>query len=196
MSDPEKVYPVLFIKHMVCPRCIRVVQDEFARLKIPFQQVLLGQVELNRALTDTELEGIKTALDDHGFELLETNREKLAEQIKIAVIELIRNQKETRYLKFSELLAQAVQKDYNYLSTVFSAVENCTLEKYIILQKIEYVKELISYNEMNLSEIATLLSYSSISHLSRQFKSVTGVSPSAYRKTKFTDRKPLNSINH
>ncbi len=187
----------LYIKNMVCPRCIRVVRDELENLNVKIKRVDLGEAEIEEALTPDLLEKIRTVMEANGFELLEDQKRKIVEKIKIAVIDLIYNNEkgnEARRLTLSSYLSRTLGMDYNYLSTLFSSVENITIEKYVILQKIERVKELLKYEELTLSEIAHRLHYSSTQHLSNQFKQVTGLSPTQFKKIVGNPRKTIDKL--
>ncbi len=174
----------LYIKNMVCDRCIRVVRDELQLLGHDVRKVELGEVEIGNVLKPTDLLSIKTMLHKNGFELIEDKNAKTIESIKTAIIQLVHHNHDTEpmKLKYSEYIAQAVGKDYHSLSVLFSSVENITIEQYIIKQKIERVKELIKYDDRSLSEISYMMNYSSVQHLSNQFKSVTGFTPSEFKK--------------
>jgi AraC family transcriptional regulator len=184
----------LNIKNMVCLRCIRIIQEQFARLELPVLDVQLGLVELARPLEVVEKEKVKEVLEDYGFELLEDKKLKLVEQIKTLLIDLIHYKEEKITTNYSTYLGQAIGKDYSTLSHAFSSVENMTIERYIILQKIEYIKAQLDYEELSLGEIATRLHYSSLSHLSKQFKAITGYTPSDYKKLAIRDRLPLDKL--
>ncbi|WP_227006383.1 helix-turn-helix domain-containing protein [Rufibacter latericius] len=185
---------ILSIKNMVCPRCIRIIQEQFALLNLPVLGVQLGFVELTRPLEAMEKERVKVVLEDYGFELLEDRKLKLVEQIKTLLIDLIHYREEKITTNYSTFLSQALGKDYSTLSHAFSSVENMTIERYIILQKIEYIKAQLDYEELSLGEIAARLHYSSLSHLSKQFKAITGYTPSDYKKLAVRDRLPLDQM--
>jgi len=187
----------LYIKNMVCPRCIRVVRDELEDLDLKVTRVDLGEVEIENDITPELRDKIDDAMIKNGFELLEDQKQKIVEKIKISVIDLIYNderKEEARPLTLSAYLSQSLGMDYNYLSTLFSSVENITIEKYVILQKIERVKELLKYEELTLSEIAHRLNYSSTQHLSNQFKQVTGFSPTQFKKMVGNSRKSIDKL--
>lgn len=184
----------LYIKNMVCNRCILVVQQELAKLNIESCKVTLGEVETITALpkeTITQLSNNLTAL---GFELLDNSKQQLIEKIKNTVIKQVHYNEEESNFNFSEILSKTLRKEYSYLSSLFSQVEGITVEKYIINQKIEKVKELIIYDELSLSEIADKLGYSSVAHLSNQFKKVTGLTPSHFKKIGQQKRKPIDKV--
>ncbi len=169
---------------MVCDRCIRVVREELTSMGYVVHRVELGEAELDRGKEKTELRDIGEMLKRNGFELIEDKNVKVIEAIKTAVIRLVHHNydAEPMKMKYSEYLSRAVGKDYHSLSLLFSSVENVTIEQYIIRQKIERVKELMKYDDRSLSEIAYMMKYSSVQHLSNQFKSVTGFTPSQFKK--------------
>ena len=184
----------IYIKNMVCNRCITAVKQEFEKLKLPVTNISLGEVQLKKEPSEKQLLRLKQNLIVLGFELLDDNKKKLIEKIKNIIIEQVHHSQIDEQHNFSEILSKKLNKDYSYLSGLFSSVEGVTIEKYIINQKIEKAKELIIYNEMNLSEIAYHLGYSSVAHLSAQFKKVTGLTPTYFKKSGGTYRKTLDSI--
>lgn len=174
----------LHIKNMVCPSCITVISNELNHLGVEYTIEQLGVVIIHNPHHVSQ-EAIKQALEKHGFEIIQDKETLMVEQIKLAVHDLIQPHKgRATNLRNSDYIAQKVGKSYYSLSKMFSNHEHITIEKYIIHQKIEKVKELLSYDEMNLSEIASELGYSSVHHLSSQFKSVTGISVNAYKEAK------------
>ena len=183
----------IHIKNMVCPRCITAVEQTLNKLNIPFIEVKLGEAivetdNIDYSTLDKELKTI-------GFELLQNKNHKIVEQIKTLIIDFIHhNNRNDLKINFSEYLSKKIEYDYSYLSNVFSETENTTIEKFIILQKVEKVKELIEYNELNFSEIAFILNYSSASHLSKQFKNITGFTLSEYKKAKHGERNTIDNI--
>lgn len=184
----------LHVKNMICHRCITVISHELNSLGIEFEIKKLGEITILNP-NPTKKETIRKVLEKHDFELLEDKESLLIEQIKLAVIDLIHHNKVLpANQRNSDYIAQKVGKSYGNLSKLFSKHENTTIEKYIILQKIEKVKELLEYGEMNLSEIASQLGYSSVHHLSSQFKSITGVSVNAYKEFNNKERKPLDAV--
>ena len=185
----------LNIKNMVCNRCIKVVRDEFEQLNIEIESIELGRVVTPTPLDETKTTEIKNVLERNGFELIDDKKHKLIESIKTLIIEITHYNKEiSTTVNISEFISKEVGYDYSYLSNLFSSVEGITIEKYIINQKIEKAKELIAYKELNLNEIAFQLGYSSVQHLSNQFKKVTGLSPSHFKKIKENRRKPLDEV--
>ncbi len=184
----------IYIKNMVCNRCILVVKQELDKLNIEHCTVNLGEVETANDLSKEILEQFGNNLDSLGFELLDNNKQQLIEKIKNIVIKQVHHNKEANNHNFSEIISKALYKDYSYLSSLFSDVEGVTIEKYIINQKIEKVKEFIIYDELSLSEIAYKLGYSSVAHLSNQFKKVTGLTPSHFKKVGQQKRKPIDKV--
>lgn len=191
--SPRKT-TTLYIKNMVCPRCIRVVRDELTNLGFDVRSIALGEVELGR--NNLSIEKVRHVLHENGFELIEDRRVKTIESIKHAVLKLVQNDhdKNPIRLKDSEFISQEVGQDYHSLSTLFSSVEGITIEQYIIHQKIERVKELLKYKEMTLSEISYTMGYSSVAHLSNQFKKVTGMTPSEFKKLGGMHRHPVSDV--
>lgn len=180
---------------MVCNRCIKVVKEEIERLGYSVQSIELGEVVLRGETGSGDLEQIAGELAENGFELIKDKRSELINRIKTLIIEYIHHDREKPdYLNFSDFLSSELNHDYSYLSHLFSMVEGKTIEKYMILQKIEKVKELLVYDELTLNEISYMLGYSSIAHLSRQFKNVTGLTPSHYKKVREEKRKPLDRL--
>tara|TARA_R110001583_G_scaffold8896_2_gene41958 strand:- start:5265 stop:5804 length:540 start_codon:yes stop_codon:yes gene_type:complete len=179
---------------MVCPRCIETVREIFNKLNIETSYIKLGEVSISENINDSQKTQLEEELATRGFELLEDHSSKTIVQIKAIVVEQIHYNKESLTVNFSTFLSEKLNQDYTALSKLFSSVEGVTIEKYILKQKIEKVKELIVYNELNLSEIAFQLDYSSVAHLSSQFKKETGMTPSAFKKLEKRDRNTLDSI--
>ncbi|MBI9069906.1 MAG: helix-turn-helix transcriptional regulator [Salinivirgaceae bacterium] len=186
---------ILHIKNMVCNRCIKVVRDEFEKLNLEIEAVELGKVSISSQLNDSMLAEIKNVLDKNGFELIDDKKSKLIDRIKTLVIEITHYGKEvSASINSSEFISKEIGYDYSYLSNLFSSVEGITIEKYTINQKIEKVKELLVYDELSLNEISFQLGYSSVQHLSNQFKKITGLTPSHFKKLKENKRKPLDEV--
>lgn len=183
----------LKIKNMVCDRCIMVVQQVFDKAQISVSDVVLGEVTLINPITEKQKESLDKELKFLGFEIIETRKSQIAEKIKNEIITLIFDPKGLRLSEnLSDYLSKKIDLEYSYLTSVFSEEENMSIEKYFILQKIERIKELISYNELLLKEIAEKMQYSSVAHLSSQFKKVTGMSPSEYKQNQ--NRLPINKL--
>jgi AraC family transcriptional regulator len=181
------------IKNMVCSRCVKVVREEFERLRHAPIHIELGFVEVVEDISQTELKVLSEALKINGFEILPDRRGWIIEQVKHTVIDLVQNPHKVKK-NYSTYLAEKVGLEYHYLSGLFSSTENITIEQYIILQKVERAKELILYDEMTLSEIAKTMGYSSASHLSNQFRKVTGLSPSYFKELRSEKRKMIDSV--
>lgn len=179
---------------MVCNRCILVVQQELQKLDIDSCNVSLGEVKTHNDIPKDKLELLENNLAALGFEILDNSRQQLVEKIKNIIIQQVHHVEDEEHHNFSEILSRALHKDYSYLSSLFSDVEGITIEKYIINQKIEKVKELIIYNRLNLSEIAYQLGYSSVAHLSNQFKKVTGLTPSHFKQLGEKKRNPIDKV--
>jgi AraC family transcriptional regulator len=184
----------LYIRNMVCDRCLMAVRQVLNDGGIGYRHLQLGEVELSEQLSAEQLERLSVRLKSIGFELLDDKKSRIVEKIKSTIISIIHHSEDELNLKLSALLTDKLGKDYHYLTTLFSSVEGITIEKYTILQRIEKVKELMMYNEMTLSEIAFDMGYSSVQHLSQQFKKVTGLTPTQFRELKENTRKPLDSI--
>lgn len=187
---------ILHIKNMVCPRCIKVVGDELETLGFPISHIELGKVALTRVPTENELLKIKTSLTNNGFELLDDKKSKVIEKVKILIIEGIREGKlSAMNINVSQYLSDQVQMEYTHLSTLFSSVEGKSIERYVILQKVERIKELITYGELSIKEIAHYLGYSSLQALSAQFKKETGLPPTAFKSlSEGSGRKSISEV--
>ena len=181
------------IKNMVCPRCISAVQDIFDKNNIAISSIQLGEVLTENKLNTNELGLLKKDLESKGFELLEEKNSQTISQIKSFIIGLIQNNSELKS-NFSALISAELNMEYSSLSRLFSSVEGITIEKYIVKQKIEKVKELLFYNQLNLSEIALLMNYSSTAHLSAQFKKEIGMNPSEFKKNNTPKHRALDKI--
>jgi len=179
---------------MVCDRCIMAIRDQLVKLSIPYNSIELGEVELRQALSGERFDRFRENVTNLGFEIIEDKTARIISGIKRAAIEYVRDPKANRKLKFSVYLSDRLHKDYHQLSTLFSSVEGTTIEQYLIHQKLERVKELLVYDELSLSEIAHLLGYSSVQHLSNQFKKVTGLTPSHFKQVREKRRKPLDQV--
>ena len=185
----------LFIKNMVCDRCVMAVRSELDALGLHPEHIELGVAHLpGEVLPEEQYGALEARLGAIGFELLDDAKHKLAEQIKVAVIGLIHRAAGNSHVKHSEYLAQQTGKDYPYLSKIFSAEEGLTIEQYIIRQKTERIKELLTYGELSLGEIAWQMGYSSVAAISAQFKKVTGLTPSQYKATDDKARKTLDAV--
>lgn len=186
---------MLSIKNMVCQCCIATVKRIMAQNGL-HAEVSLGQVIVEENLTQEQIESISRELSDHGFELLEDPQDKLVEKIRTNVIEWVRMDGEKE--RISTFIQNKIPKDYSYLSKLFSSTRGMTIERFSVLQRIEYAKELISYSEETMSEIAFRMGYSSVAHLSTQFKRETGLTPKQFRDQHLhhgvCERKQINEI--
>ena len=174
----------ILIKNMVSLRCKMIVKSVLERLDHNFSIVELGEIELTERLSVKQRNTLHLALLEFGLELLEDKKSMLIEKIKTIIIEMIHYNEDPPVLNFSNYLSEKLNYDYNYLSNLFSEVKGTTIEHYIISHKIEKAKELLIYNELTLTEIAEKLHYSNVSHLSNQFKKVTGLTPTFFKKMK------------
>lgn len=184
----------IFIKHMISKSCKMFVQAELANLGIRYDSIDLGEVEISGSLTTYQRIKLRESLTRYGFELMEDKRTILVEKIKASIVELVYHTDERLNTKYSYILGERFNHNYNYLAKVFSDREGITIEKYIISQKIERIKELISYGELTITEIADKLNYSSVAHLSLQFKKNTGVTPSHFKLLKGNRRRTIEEI--
>lgn len=180
---------------MVCDRCKSAVRSIFEESGLMVDEVGLGFVKLESAPNDDLLTTINESLNKQGFELLQDNRQQLVERIKALIIDMLRSSDASAQNKnVSVYLADKLHSDYSALSKLFSSSTGTTIEKYVIMQKVELVKELLTYGELSLTEIALRLGYSSVAYLSAQFKQITGMTPSTYKSNGINDRKTLDSI--
>jgi AraC-like DNA-binding protein len=184
----------LYIKNMVCIRCKIVVKDELSKLGLHPIGVELGEAEIMENLSPLQRNQIKTALLKSGLELMDDKKSMLIEKIKNVIVELVHYSEEPLKINFSEYLSRQLNHDYTYLANLFSEVQGITIEKFLISHKIERVKELMVYNEHNLTEIAYKMHYSSVAHLSTQFKKVTGLTPSHFKQLKNKRRSMLEDL--
>jgi len=184
----------LYIKFMVSLRCKMIVKDELQRLDIPYTLVDLGIVETQDDITPDQRDQLKSKLLHSGLELLDDKKAILIDKVKNVIIEMIHYSDELPKENYSDYISKKLNYDYTYLSNIFSEVKGITIQQFIIIHKIERVKELLLYNELNLTEISYNLQYSSVAHLSNQFKKVTGLSPSYFKKLKFKRQANLESL--
>ena len=184
----------LYIKNMVCIRCKMVVRDELSKLGLHYTTVELGEADIVETISQEQHDLVKAALLRQGLELMDDKKSVLIQKIKNVIVELVHYTEEPLRVKFSEYLSQKLNHDYTYMANLFSEVQGITIEKFIISHKIERVKELLVYNELNLTEIANLMHYSSVAHLSAQFKKITGLTPSHFRQLKEKRRSMLDDV--
>lgn len=187
---------VLLVKNMVCRRCLLAVENVLANASISYQQVIVGEIHLIQPLSAEQYVSVSSCLAAIGLELNDNRTSGLIEKIKQLVIKKARNEVDDKEHKMnlSAYLSQNLYHEYTYLSSLFSSVEGRTIENYFIQQRIEKVKELLVYNEMTLSSIAFEMDYSSVAHLSNQFKQITGLTPSHFKKFGSAKRKLLDQL--
>ncbi len=184
----------LHIKNMVSACCKRVVKSELKKLGLYYVKVGLGEIEIRDDLTTIQREQFGIALQRFGLEIMEDKRKILVERIKNVALEIVHAPDKHRKVGYSEYISQKLYHQYNYLSSIFSKVMGTTIEQYVIALKIERAKELIVYDEHSLTEISFMLNYSSVAHLSNQFKKVTGMAPSQFKKLKEKSRRALDMM--
>ncbi len=184
----------LYIKYMVSNRCKIAVKEDLKRLGLHFIVVDLGEVEIMENITTEQREQVRLALFNSGFELMDDKKSVLIEKIKNIIIEMVHNSDELIKTNFSDYISEKLNHDYTYLANLFSEVQGTTIEQFIISHKIERIKELIIYGEQNITEIAWKMNYSSVAHLSNQFKKVTGLSPSHFKQLKDKRRSPIEEV--
>lgn len=186
----------LYIKYMVSTRCKMAVKDALRGLGLHFVLVDLGEVDIMENITQEQREQLNITLLDSGLELMDDKRAVLIEKIKNAIVEMVHHNDELIKVNFSEYLSEKLNHDYTYLANLFSEVQGTTIEQFIISHKIERIKELIIYDELNITEIAWKMNYSSVAHLSNQFKKVTGLSPSHFKQMKVKRRSPIEDVGN
>ena len=184
----------LFIKNMVSLRCKLLVRTELENMHISYKNVDLGEVELEEPISDQQQEDLRAVLAKSGLELMDDRKAMLVEKIKRVIIEMVHYADEFPDTNFSDFLSEKLNHNYTYLSNLFSEVKGTTIEHFIILHKIEKVKELIVYDELNLTQIAFKMNYSSVAHLSNQFKKITGLTPSFFKALKRKRRTSLEDM--
>ncbi len=179
---------------MVSNRCKLAVKAELTKLGLHFIVVDLGEVEIMEDITPEQREQLKSSLSKVGFELMDNKKAVLIEKIRNVVIQMIHYSEEIMKTNFSDYLSQKLNYDYTYLSNLFSEVQGITIEQFIISHKVERIKELINYGDLNISQIAWKMNYSSVAHLSNQFKKVTGLSPTQFKQLRNNIRSPIEEI--
>lgn len=186
----------IYIKYMVSNRCKMAVKEELKKLGLHYIVVDLGEVELMEDLSSEQSAQLNVGLQNSGLELMDDKKAILIEKIKTAIIEMVHYSTELIKVNFSDYLSDKLHQDYKQLAKLFSEVQGTTIEHYLIAQKVERIKELIIYDEINMTEIAYLMNYSSVAHLSNQFKKATGLSPMHYKKLKDKRRNPLEEVGN
>ncbi|MBI5474699.1 MAG: helix-turn-helix transcriptional regulator [Ignavibacteriae bacterium] len=186
----------LHIKNMVCNRCIKVVRDELQSLGLHVRSVALGEAVLAESEDAVDHARVRDVLEQNGFELIEDRRITTIEKIKHAILKYVQNDHDQNPIKGtpSQFIAREIGQEYGGLSMLFSSTEGVTIEQYLILQRIERAKELLKYGELTLSEISYQLGYSSVQHLSNQFKKTTGMTPSAFKRMVENTRRPVDKV--
>ncbi len=179
---------------MVCIRCQMVVKSELEKLGVEFVYVKIGEADIIGDLEPEKLAQLDVELKKSGLQLMDNRKSVLVERIKSAIIELVHYTEDQIKVNLSDYLSDKLKYDYTYLANLFSEVKGITIEKFYLTHKIEKVKELIVYDELNLSEIAYKMHYSSVAHLSNQFKKITGLTPSHFKKLKNKRRATLEDI--
>jgi len=181
---------------MVSNRCKMAVKEALKSLGLHYIVVDLGEVEIMENISSEQRENVKIALHKSGLELMDDKRAVLIEKIKNIIIEMVHHSDEIIKINFSDYLSEKLNHDYTYMANLFSEVQGTTIEQFIISHKIERIKELIIYDELNITEIAWKLNYSSVAHLSHQFKKVTGLSPSHFKQMKDKRRSPIEEVGN
>lgn len=184
----------IFIKNMVCPRCIMSVESILKQNNLVVKYVNLGEAELLKKPSKQQLQKLTEDLNKVGFELLDNQKKQLIEQIKSLLIQKVQQGNIEEHFSIYKFLTENIFKDYSSLSKLFSSVEGITMEQFFILQKIEKIKEWLTYNQLSLSEIAFNLGYSSVAHLSGQFKKLTGMTPTQFKTLGALHRKPIDKV--
>ncbi len=184
----------IYIKNMVCTRCIMTVNQIFSEAGVENVDVEIGKVKLDDPLSTETMDMIHKRLNKVGFEIISDSKSRIIEEIRQVIINFVYHHSEPLRINFSAYLADKLNLDYNYLSALFSSAAGTTIEKYLIDLKIEHVKELLVYDEKNLSEIAFDMGYSSVAHLSGQFKRITGFTPTHFKTLGKQKRRPINEI--
>lgn len=181
---------------MVSARCKMAVKEELKKLGLHFIVVDLGEVDIMENISGEQREALKASLLASGLELMDDKRAMLIEKIKNVIVELVHHSDEIIKINFSNYLSDKLKHDYTYLANLFSEVQGTTIEQFLISHKVERIKELIIYGELNITEIAWKMNYSSVAHLSNQFKKVTGLSPSHFKQLKDKRRSPIEEIGN
>lgn len=184
----------LFIKNMVCTRCKLVVKAELDKLGLHYIVVELGEAEIMEEISEIQRTHLDSSLRESGLELMDDKQSILVEMIKTTIIDLIHNDQAQLRINLSDHLSEKLNHNYTYLSNLFSKIKGTTIEKYYLSHKIERVKELLIYDELNLTEIAYRMHYSSVAHLSNQFKKLTGLTPSHFKNLRFKKRSLLGDL--
>lgn len=185
---------LLLIKNMVCPRCIISVENILTHLEIPVLKIELGEVHLSEELKPEKRKELEAELKQVGFELIETRINKIVENIKKQILEYLSADSDRPKTTLSAYITSKINYDYSYLSDLFSSIEGKSIEQFFIIQRIEKVKELLVYDQLSLTEIAYKTGFSSVHHLSAQFKKVTGLTPSLFKNIGKEKRKSIDNL--
>lgn len=186
----------LYVKYMVSMRCKMAVKEELKRMGLHFMLVDLGEIEIMEDISMAQREELKMALLQSGLELMDNKKMTLIERVKNVIIEMVHYSDMLPKINYSDYISQKLNHDYTYLSNIFSEVKGITIQQFIIIHKIERAKELMLYDELNLTEISYRLDYSSAAHLSNQFKKITGFSPSHFKHLKEKRRQPIEEVGN
>jgi AraC-like DNA-binding protein len=186
----------LFIKYMVTRRCQTAVKEVLKDLGLHYIMVDLGEVDIMEDLSEEQREQVRAGLHKSGLELLDDKKTILIEKVKSIIIEMVHSSNDQIKTNFSDYLSQKLNYDYTYLANLFSEVQGSTIQQFVIIHKVERIKELIMYDELNITEIAFMMNYSSVAHLSNQFKKTTGLSPSQFRSFKSRKRNPIEDVGN
>jgi AraC-like DNA-binding protein len=181
---------------MVSARCKMLVKDALKAMGLHFVMVELGEVDIMENITTSQREQLGNTLQEAGLELMEDKRAILLEKIKLAIIDIVHHREEDMKINFSHYLSEKLNYDYTHLANIFSEASGSTIEQYMIAQKVERIKELLTYDELNITEIAWKMNYSSVAHLSNQFKKATGLTPSHFKKIKEKKRQTLEEVGN
>ncbi len=184
----------LHVKNMVSNRCKLIVKSELEKLGLNYKTIMLGEVEITEDITEENFNLLNINLNKSGLSLIEDKKGILAEKIKVIIIELVHYTENQLKINLSDYLSQKLNYDYTYLANLFSEHQGITIEHFFLNHKIERVKELLIYDELNITEISYLMHYSSVAHLSNQFKKMTGLTPTQYKQLKVKVRKPLEKV--
>jgi len=186
----------LYIKYMVSTRCKLAVKEVLKKLGLHFVMVDLGEIDIMEDITDEQREVLRVELHNVGLELMDNKRAVLIEKIKNVIIEMVHYSDELPKVNYSDYISEKLNHDYTYLSNIFSEVKGITIQQFIITHKVERIKELLLYDELNLTEISYKMNYSSVAHLSNQFKKITGLTPSHYKQLKDNKRISIEEIGN
>ena len=194
MITEIRIYLKIYIKYMVSNRCKMAVKEVLKELGLHFIVVDLGEVEIMENISEEQREQLKLALQTSGLELMDDKKAVLIEKVKNVITEMVHYSEELPKMNYSDYISKKLDYDYTYLSNLFTEVKGMTIQQFIIIHKIERAKELLLYDELNLTQISFKLNYSSVGHLSNQFKKITGLTPSHFKRLKDKRRIPIEEI--